>query len=261
MKNKPFDEQMKDRLMSHTQYPPSIKEEIWENIVSELERNRNKQRMQQRVKTKKRTKISIAMAIAAFIFAFSILASESGSALINQVKQWFVPEKTVIEEVEGTKEEKQVSLAEGSTDYVIYIDQERYKMIEGDGKDRIVLKEPLDGRYPEVFMEIYEMSSQPEDAANELYEQFVKEQYPKIVAIQRVEEPMASYMTYAIGGTGGYQWNDPVIKYYVFDNTKGGSFVVKMQYFLEAAEGHGARFEQMLKNFHIVEDSMKEKEG
>ena len=48
------------------------------------------------------------------------------------------------------------------------------------------------------------------------------------------------------------QWDDAVMKVYVLDNTAGGVFVVKMRYFTEAEEGHGARLEAMLNGFEII---------
>jgi len=66
-----------------------------------------------------------------------------------------------------------------------------------------------------------------------------------------VKEPINSIFIYAGGAT---KWNDPVSKYYFVDNTKGGTFVIKQQLFLEAAEGHGVRFDNMVKEFKIVNE-------
>lgn len=256
MTNHDFDQKMKESLIKHSHYPADIKNTIWNKIDEELEQIAPKPLQRKRTKQPMKKWIGFSITAASIVFIFSFISTESGNALINQVKQLFVPEKTVVEEIEGTKEETDVTLTEGSTDYVIYIDQERYKMIKVEGKDRIVLKEPLEERYPDVFMEIYEVNTAPEEAVQNLYNDFITDNYPKISDIQQLEKPLPSFMTYAIGGTGGYEWNDPIIKYYVFSNQNGGSFVIKQKYFLEAAEGHGARFEQMLQQFHIVDRSL-----
>jgi hypothetical protein len=66
-----------------------------------------------------------------------------------------------------------------------------------------------------------------------------------------VKEPVNGTLIYA---ATGQKWNDTVVQYYVVDNTKGGTFIIKEQYFMEASEGHGTRFYNMLKEFRIVNE-------
>ncbi|OME93664.1 MULTISPECIES: hypothetical protein [Paenibacillus] len=179
-------------------------------------------------------------------------------AFIDQVKEWFAPQKTVEQELEGTPETSVDQLHEGA-DYVIYIDESRFKMVHESGVDRIELKEkPTDDRYPEVFMEISQEGIDPKTAADRIQAEL--QEYPKVES-NSVDEPIQGWEVRAVGGTGGKEWDDPVIRYYVFDNGQGGSFVVKQQYFLEASEGFGARFHNMMKEFHITTNTNAESDS
>lgn len=62
-------------------------------------------------------------------------------------------------------------------------------------------------------------------------------------------EPIEGYWLH---GTTGSEWNSKVVTAYVISNGNEGSFVITENYFLEAAEGHGARFHHMLESFEIV---------
>ncbi|MED4970575.1 RNA polymerase sigma factor [Parageobacillus toebii] len=59
-------------------------------------------------------------------------------------------------------------------------------------------------------------------------------------------------------GESGRQWNDEVAKYYLVDNGQGGTFVIEQHYFVEASEGHGARFDNMLKQFQVTKEPDKQ---
>ena len=65
-------------------------------------------------------------------------------------------------------------------------------------------------------------------------------------------EPVEGYQLHGIQN-GGQKWDDEVVHAYVISNGKEGSFVITERYFLEAAEGHGARFYAMLQEFQILE--------
>jgi hypothetical protein len=169
---------------------------------------------------------------------------------VDKIKQMFVPNKVVKQQIEGTEEKNNVTLKESTMKYIIYIDEERYAMVKVDGKDRIIPK-VVDKKLPEVFMEIEQLKDKkPEVAASEIENQ-LKSQYKRVENMDTVSYPINSKLIYASCGT---KWNDIVVKYYFIDNTKGGTFIVKQQYFVEASEGHGARFDNMLKEFKIVSE-------
>ncbi len=51
--------------------------------------------------------------------------------------------------------------------------------------------------------------------------------------------------------SNGDAWNDPVERYYLVEDFKGGVIVIQQKLFKEAVEGHGARFDGMLKELYI----------
>ena len=126
----------------------------------------------------------------------------------------------------------------------------RYKLVKGKDSDIITTKEPLEERYPEVSMEIKQFKDvTPEEMVSTLETELASE-YTKVTATETVTEPVNGYKLHGISGS---EWDSPVTNVYVVDNLNGGSFVITEKYFLEAAEGHGARFYAMLQEFEIIE--------
>lgn len=263
----PMDKQLKDSLEKGTDEAMQYKDEIWASIKERIHSEPAPHAAQSEAPFKPRESkgrsrprrraagwIVGTAATAAILFAVSFQTAPV-QAFIDQVKEWFAPEKAVEQELEGMPETSVDSLHEGA-DYVIYIDESRFKMVRESGVDRIELKEkPTDDRYPEVFMEISQEGSDPQTVTERIQSEL--QEYPKVEANQ-VEEPVQGWEVHAVGGTGGQEWDDPVVRYYVFDNEQGGSFVVKQQYFLEASEGFGARFRNMMKEFHITSNTNTE---
>ncbi|MPN40220.1 hypothetical protein SDC9_187756 [bioreactor metagenome] len=188
----------------------------------------------------------VAAALAVVIFS----NTEYGHATANKIREIFVTNKTITQSLEGMDEESDVSLKEGSSKYIIYIDEERYTMVSENGKDKIYSKIKSEN-LPEVYMEIDQVKGKsPKIVASEI-ERTLKDKYPSVENNGEVTDPIEGILISAYSGSN---WNDTVIKYYFVDNKEGGTFIIKEQYFLEAAEGHGARFYNMIKQFKIVEE-------
>lgn len=155
-----------------------------------------------------------------------------------------------MQELEGQDEQTHVNLNESEMGYVIYIDESRYKMEKLDGKDRIVFKGELSDEMPDVYMEIEQVKDKtPKELATEI-ESGLKTSFETVRNDGEVEEPLRAISLY---GRDGDEWNSKVVQYYLVNNRKGGTFIIKQQFFYEASEGHGARFYHMLKDFEIVE--------
>ena len=194
-------------------------------------------------------KLAASMAVVAVLIIG--LNTQPGLALVNRIREMFEPEKNITQDIEGSKEEQDVQLNEGgNAEYVIYIDEERYKMEKGPGADKIVPNPPLPERYPEVSMEIRQVADKsPEELIREVEAQ-LKESFDDVTTPQQVEEPVNGW---TVRGLGGNKWDSPLERVYVTGNRKQGSFIITQRYFLEAEEGHGARFHHMLKEFYVVE--------
>lgn len=251
MKN--IDDRAKKALMDQTSDADKMQQEIWNRLDKELFTEPKTDT--RKVKTMKKRALPLLIAAAAgLLIAFSF-QTETGMALIDRIKEMFVPEKEVIQSIEGMDEETNVQLNEGkNAEYVIYIDEERYKMVKGEGDepDVITTKEELPEKYPEVSMTIEQVPDMGPDTLVGQYEEELKTEFPDLREVEEVTEPVEGYQLHGIKN-GGMEWNDEVVHAYVTSNGQEGSFIITERYFLEAAEGHGARFYAMLQEFHIVE--------
>jgi hypothetical protein len=247
-----FDKRVNEELHKRTEQETiGLKDEIWSGLEKELfnEEQVNKGEMKT-MKKKNRIIPMIVTAAAAFIIAFS-LQTDTGLAFIKGIKDIFVPEKEIIQSIEGQDEATNVNLNEGTnSEYIVYVDETRYKMSKGEEADIITTIEPLPEKYPEVTMKIKQVTNEkPEDLVGKI-EAELKKDFPELRMVETVTEPVEGYWLH---GTTGSQWDSKVVTAYVISNGKEGSFIITENYFLEAAEGHGARFHHMLESFEIIE--------
>lgn len=187
--------------------------------------------------------------IAAALILTFFFGTEPGKAAIDKIKELFEPEKNIVQDLEGNQEETLVELEQSKMGYVLYVDKERYDVVNKDGADRIIAKNQGEG-LPEVFMEITQIEGKGPDAVATDIEGQLKSKYPIVENRGQVSDPVKGTWLRA---ASGQEWNDTVVIYYLVDNTKGGTFVIEEQYFVEAEEGHGTRFYHMLKEFQIVD--------
>ena len=236
------DNKIQEVLLEGTKDAAELKDMVWSNIEEKLNLN---------IKKKKKSKLltfskygSIAAAIAVVIG----VNTEYGEAAVSKIREIFLPNKVITEKIEGTDKNTTVNLKESSMNYIIYVDEKHYSMLKEYGKDKIVAKVKA-ANAPEVFMTIEEVKDKtPQVIASEI-EKELNTTYPNVKIKGIVSDPIKGLFIHAYSGT---KWNSAVINYYLVDNTKGGTFVIKQQLFLEAEEGHGARLDNMLKEFKIV---------
>jgi hypothetical protein len=259
MDDKHVDREIKESLLKNTDHTSKQKEDLWKNIESRLaireDSTKNKvthmeakkMKLEQN-KRKSKSWITGTIAAAVLIGIFTT-ATDTGQAFVNNVKELFAPEKQVVREIEGMPEEQEVVLNEGKAGYIIYIDEERYTLIEEDSLDRIVLKEKLDDMYPEVSMSIEQVADKtPAELAADISAE-LKKSFATVKEVEAVTNPIDGLLISAIDGD---EWDSLVTEVYIVSNEKEGSFIIQQNYFLEATEGHGVRFNQMLKAFTII---------
>jgi len=247
-----FDERAKEALDKRTdQETIGLKEKIWNDLEKELFSEEKVNRGAVKILKKKNRVIPIIITTAAaLIIAFS-LQTDTGMAFIKGIKDMFVPEKVITQSIEGQDEKTDVNLNEGAdAEYIIYVDETRYKMINGDKADVITTIEPLPEKYPEVTMEIRQVADQKPEALVKKFETELKKDFPELRAVETVTEPVEGFLLHGLNGS---DWDARVVHAYVISNGKDGSYIITQNYFLEAAEGHGARFHHMLESFELVE--------
>jgi hypothetical protein len=247
MDEKKVENMIRTALINGTESAVELEEEVWEYVRKNIKGQRRKGR---KIKIRKK-QVWFAFVSTAAVLMLTFLFTEPGQAGINKVKEWFAPKKVIVEEVEGQKEQKEVTLNKSKAGYVIYFDEKMYRVEKLDGKDRIVPLMKGSPDLPKVYMEIRQVTDQTPEALASSLENQVKEQYPIIIQTGKVSEPVKGYV---IHGESGQQWNDEVVKYYLVDNGQGGTFVIEQHYFVEASEGHGARFDNMLKQFRVTKE-------
>ncbi|MDQ6420730.1 hypothetical protein RB620_14965 [Paenibacillus sp. LHD-117] len=271
-----MDQKLKDQLMEQSKYPDDWKEDIWGRLEAQMDREQGDatsdrtqpmvaERQEPEAKPQRANNMNnknkhqgmrilkIWVGVAAAAVAITVFLSlPAGTAMMNSVKHWFEPEKKIEIDVEGQKEETngQVHVDETS-DYAIYYDKDRYKLIEGESKDVITTIDPIPEPYPQVSLTIEQnVDVLPEQLAAELAEQ-LKGQYARVDAVERVTAPVDGYLIHAIDGSDRLS---KVTNVYVVSNKKQGSFILSSAYFLEAAEGHGSRFYHTLEQFEVLEE-------
>lgn len=261
--SKKFDDLIQEEMQKNMHFEEKDKLEVWSKLESELFSTKTKP-------IKKYPQFRYFLPVAAsLVFIVFGSQSEQGSALADKIKSMFESEKAVQMAIEGddtlttmsirhseapltnitASDENMQSIEELSSEFVIYIDEERYKMTDENGISIITPTIPLENQYPEVSMTIKQVRGQkPEDVIMDLANA-LSSTIGETSDIETVTIPINSLQVRAIGGT---DWNSPVVKHYVFDNQKNGSFIITQKYFVEALEGHGVRFDAMLKEFQIV---------
>lgn len=237
---------LEEALLKGTDDAVKLKAMVWSNIEKRLDSEEVKT---VNIKKKKMGILKYAGIAAAFLAIFLATNPQYVDAAVDKIKELFVPTKTIEQSLEGNDEKVQVDLEVSPQKYVIYIDKSHYKLEKVDGKDIIKPIKQAEG-YPEVSMTIEQVDKAPADALADI-EKELKSTFKEVKESEQVTEPVKGLSILAVNGS---KWNDTVVNYYVVDNTKGGSFIIKEQYFLEASEGHGARFYNMLKEFKIVNE-------
>ncbi|MDF2835675.1 MAG: hypothetical protein K0Q63_1315 [Paenibacillus sp.] len=254
-----MDQKLKEQLLEKSDYPDTWKNDIWGQLEARLDEERHEApvgNLRRATNNKNKHKgmkvMKIGIGVAAAAVAVTVFLSlPAGTAMMDSVKDWFEPEKKIEIDVEGQKEETNGQVhVDKTSEYAIYYDKDRYKLVEGTDKDVITTIDPLPAEYPEVSLTIEQRTDVlPEQLAEELAGQLQGE-YARVDAVERVTAPVDGYLVHAIDGSDRLS---KVTNVYVVSNGKQGSFILSSNYFLEAAEGHGARFTQTLEQFQVID--------
>lgn len=194
----------------------------------------------------------ILLVSAAILFVIVSFTINKDTSTSKQEKESFPPNKEITQSIEGEEEQTEVTQNEGTNvDYIIYVDEERYKMTKGEEKDIITTIEPLPERYPPVSLEIMQIEDKDPEEVLENLKESLQQDFAELREVEEVTEPVEGYLLHGIDGN---EATSKVVHAYVISNGENGSFILRENYFLEAAEGHGARFYHMLESFEILKE-------
>lgn len=200
----------------------------------------------------------VAAAIVAFAAGFTVAVFASGGSFSGIIEDMF-PKKDIDISIEG--ETENIPHAPGGQEpssqpdqpdvipgFVIYYDTERYVMTEEDGVTYIRFELPEE--YPPCEMEIRHVPNTTTAAAAESARTaaLADSRWQTVSEISSVEKPEGLHFSVC----SGMQWDSAWENVYFVSDGQNGCFCIISRYFVEAAEGHGARFAAMLQTFEVV---------
>lgn len=139
-------------------------------------------------------------------------------------------------------------------DFILYVNEETYSGTweEGNYVVRPLLPGPEGA--PECSLTVAHREDTALEAAAEAVREALAEEYD-VVQEQPGAEGRASLAAWD-GTEWGAEWDAANAGVTLVDDRQGGVFVLTARYFTEAAEGHGARFADMMEAFQPLPDSV-----
>ena len=134
--------------------------------------------------------------------------------------------------------------------FSLFVDEERYRTYERDGTYVICPRQTPEG-LPECKLEITWTGTPPEEEArneeNRLGSLYENVWGGQSAAVESMWPP--PWDAYILWGDNGTEWDDAQRLTWVVSDGREGSFVLSASYFMEATEGHGAMFYDMMSTF------------
>ncbi len=150
-------------------------------------------------------------------------------------------------EIEGMKE-TMYGLWHAGDGYKIMYDVDRFEYSKKDGSDTFVAENPDPAIYPYVYLSINRLENKSaKDYVKELSDTLSKS---GLKSETTTDASIGKYKGTIVTARAGSEWNSIIRNYYIIEN--GTSlYTMESQYFLEAAEGYGARIYAMLNTFEM----------
>ena len=136
-----------------------------------------------------------------------------------------------------------------AVDFLIYVNEEQFNIREEDGLYSIRSTDPLPENFPEMGLNILHLSGTAPEAARADAEKALKDRYAEVTSEELAAALPDSLYLRASAGT---DWDSEQAEFWFVDDGQGGTFVLTARYFLEAEEGMGMRFRDMVSSFRVV---------
>jgi hypothetical protein len=158
-----------------------------------------------------------------------------------------VKTKPITIEIEGTEETIRGLLHAGDG-YDIMYDVDRFEYSDKDGVDTFVAENSDPAIYPYVYISISHLeNSNVSDYVEKLSDTLAANSMESEIT---TDTSIGNYKGMIITANAGTEWNSIIRNYYIIEN--GTSiYTIETQYFLDAEEGYGARFQAMLNTFEM----------
>lgn len=218
-------------------------------------------------KKKQTVKYRWIAAVAVIGLLFLFFQTPTGAAAVEIVKEQVTslietlfPPKDIAVVVEGETEVisqvaggQEPTIQESGTvtapGFAIYYDAESYTMTEENGVTYI--RHNIESDLPPCEMEIRHVPGVLPNAAAETARQEMLESWENVSEVSDLEEPEGAYFWISAGSN----WDSAMEDMYFVSDGRDGAFQITARYFVEAIEGHGVRFAQMVRTFEIIDPS------
>lgn len=151
------------------------------------------------------------------------------------------------QEAGGQKPETQEDGTITTPGFAIYYDTELYTMLQEDGVTYI--RFVMDNDLPPCEVEIKHIPNMTPANAAETISKAMTETWESVSEVRSLETRDGLIFSFA----DGMNWDSACGNAYYFGDGRDGCFQIMSRYFVEATEGHGARFAQMIQTFEIID--------
>lgn len=138
---------------------------------------------------------------------------------------------------------------EDAVDFLIYVNEEQFSIREENGLYSIRSTNPLPENFPELGLDILHLPGSAPDAARADAEDALKSRYAEVSSEEMAAVLPGSLYLRAGAGT---DWDSEQMELWFVSDGQGGTFVLTARCFLEAEEGMGMRFRDMVSSFRVV---------
>lgn len=202
--------------------------------------------------------IALVMILTFFQTAPGAAALEIVKEAVTSFVETLFPPKDIPVNVEGETEVKQQQaggqepqMQEDGTvttpGFAIYYDPEFYTMREENGVTYIGFI--ADNELPPCEVEIRHIPKVLLKDAAEAARKEMEEQWDKVSEIRSLEAREGLIFNFA----AGTNWDSACGAVYFLSDGRDGCFQLTTRYFVEATEGHGSRFGQMVQTFEVID--------
>ena len=134
-------------------------------------------------------------------------------------------------------------------DFLIYVNETLFSICEENGLYSIRNNNPLPEDFPVCGLDILHLSGTSPAGAREAAEQALKDRY---AALLPEEESAVLPESLYLRASAGTDWDSEQAELWFVDDGQGGTFVLTSRYFLEAEEGLGMSFRDIVSSFRVV---------